>query len=326
MSEGLSYDHQTTTMDTDNVVAAAPTHSDQPLTEEAVTANEGDDVPQIPDDEPSLSNAPVVQGEDLPPSSVEHSAPASSYEDTVVDHPAAADQSALQPPESIDLLSPPITTPLDHLPQGAQPPAIVNGAVDDSPLPQSGDLPPFRQSDYFLGPAPAFMLSERSSLTADSLKGLGARSNNASNEPLALAAGGVAGVEPEDKEALGDSPAEEPIVSRGKSKGSKHKMRIVVGALVAILIIVLIVVLAVYFAVVKKKDNVNASTAGSGGSPTGTGTAAKPTSTGKAGNHIVSVVFLRSLSDFFFLILFRLTDGRRRLHDNVSQRHDVHVP
>ena len=171
------------------------------------------------------------------------------------------------------------------------------------------------------------MLSERSSLTADSLKGLGATSNNASNEPLALAAGGVAGVEPEDKEALGDSPAEEPIVSRGKSKGSKQKMRIVVGALVAILIIVLIVVLAVYFAVVKKKDNVNASAGGSsGGSPTGTGTAAKPTATGKAGNHIVSVVFLRSLSEFFFLILVRLTDGRRRLHDNVSQRHDVHVP
>ena len=301
MSEGLSYDHQTTIMDTDNVVAAAPTHSDQPLTEEAVTANEGDDVPQIPDDQPSSSNAPVVQGEDLPPSSVEHSAPPSSYEDTVVDHPATADQSALQPPESIDLLSPPITTPLDHLPQGAQPPAIVNRAADDSPLPQSGDLPPFRQSDYFLGPAPAFMLSERSSLTADSLKGLGARSNNASNEPLALAAGGVAGVEPEDKEALGDSPAEEPTtLSRGKSKGSKQKMRIAVGALVAILIIVLIVVLAVYFAVVKKKNNVNASTAGSGGSPTGTGTAAKPTATGKAGNHIVRVVFLPSLSDFFF--------------------------
>ena len=115
MSEGLSYDHQTTTMDTDNVVAAAPTHSDQPLTEEAVTANEGDDVPQIPDDEPSLSNAPVVQGEDLPLSSVEHSAPPSSYEDTVVDHPAAADQSALQPPGFIDLLSAPITTAFHHL-------------------------------------------------------------------------------------------------------------------------------------------------------------------------------------------------------------------
>ncbi|EDR06394.1 glycoside hydrolase family 5 protein [Laccaria bicolor S238N-H82] len=58
------------------------------------------------------------------------------------------------------------------------------------------------------------------------------------------------------------------------------------GVLAAILIIVLVIVLSVYFTVVKKKDNVDASAGSSGGSPTGTGTAPKPTATGKAGNHV----------------------------------------
>ena len=326
MSEQPSYDHQTTTIDMDNVVVAASMPSEQPLTE----ATEGHDVPQIRHDQPSLYFAPLVQGEDLPLSSVQHSSLPSSYEDTLINHPTAANQSALPPPRSIDLLSPPITTTSDNLPQGAQPPVIVDRTADDSPAPRPGDLPAFRQSDYFLGPSPAFLLSERSSLTGDSLKA-SATSNNASNEeqPLALAAGGVAGVEPDDKEALGDARSEEPSVSGEKSKGSKRRKLIVLGVLAAILIIAVAVIVPVYFVVVKKKNNVAAATGGSSGSPTAT--SAKPTSTGKPVNH--GTVRYRSFSDyysfsdsfFFFFSFVGLTDGRRWLHGDVSQWYDVHI-
>ncbi|EDR00201.1 uncharacterized protein LACBIDRAFT_334321 [Laccaria bicolor S238N-H82] len=81
-----------------------------------------DDVPQIHDSQPSLYIAPVVQEEEPPLSSVEHS-PSSTCEATVVDHPAATDQSALQPPGFGDLYSAPIATVFDHLPQDAQPPS-----------------------------------------------------------------------------------------------------------------------------------------------------------------------------------------------------------
>ena len=128
-------------------------------------------------------------------------------------------------------------------------------------------LPPV----HFLGFTPAF-LPERSSLAAASLKALGATNNNTSNEeqPFALAASSVAGVEPEDKEALGDSPAEEPTVDRLPLKESKRRTQVLLGVLAAIPIIGLVVVFAV---VVRKKDNVDASAGGLGGSPTGTGTA-----------------------------------------------------
>ncbi|KIJ99552.1 hypothetical protein K443DRAFT_8357 [Laccaria amethystina LaAM-08-1] len=118
---------------------------------------------------------------------------------------------------------------------------------------RGGDLPTSRQSDHFLGSTPAF-LSERSSLTADSLKVLGATSNLTSNEeqPLASAAGGVGDL---SRKRVNDAP---PVL---------------LGVLAAILIIGL-VVLAVYFVVVRKKENVDASAGGSGGSLTGTGTAA----------------------------------------------------
>ncbi|KIJ91630.1 hypothetical protein K443DRAFT_14227, partial [Laccaria amethystina LaAM-08-1] len=160
---------------------------------------------------------PDVQEEDPPLSSVEHSSPPSTWDTTVVHHPEATEQSALQPPVFINLLSAPITTAFDHLPQDAQPPVIIDRTADGSHVPRSGDLPTSRQSDYFLGSAPAF-LSERSSLTADSLNVLGATSNHTSNEeqPLTLAAGGVAGMEPEDEEALGDSPAEEPTMVKSQ--------------------------------------------------------------------------------------------------------------
>jgi len=82
-------------------------------------------VPQIRDGRPPLYIALAVQEEDPPLSPVEHSSPPSTYEATVVDHPAAADQSALQPPRSIDLLSAPFTTAFDHLPQDAQLPVII---------------------------------------------------------------------------------------------------------------------------------------------------------------------------------------------------------
>ena len=52
------------------------------------------------------------------------------------------------------------------------------------------------------------------------------------------------------------------------------------------------VFLTVYFVVVRKKDKVDASAGGSGGSPT----AAELTSTGKSGNLFVSDVLLRSFS------------------------------
>ena len=55
------------------------------------------------------------------------------------------------------------------------------------------------------------------------------------------------------------------------------------------------VFLTVYFVVARKNDNVDASGGGSGGSPTETGTAAEPTSTGKPGNLVVTDV-LRSFS------------------------------
>jgi len=57
-----------------------------------------------------------------------------------------------------------------------------------------------------------------------------------------------------------------------------------------------VVFLTVYFVVVRKKDNVDASAGGLGGSLTETGTAAEPTSTGKSGNLVVSDVLLRSFS------------------------------
>ena len=81
----------------------------------------------------------------------------------------------------------------------------------------------------------------------------------------------MAGVEPEDKEALGESPAEELTMVRLQSKASKRRTQVLLSVLAAILIIGLVVVLAV---VGRKKDIVDASAGGSGGSPTGTGTAA----------------------------------------------------
>jgi hypothetical protein len=109
---------------------------------------------------------PDVQEEDPPLSSVEHSSPPSTCDTTVVHHPEATEQSALQPPVFINLLSAPITTAFDHLPQDAQPPVIIDRTADDSHVPRSSDLPTSRQSDYFLASAPAFP-SERSSFTAD---------------------------------------------------------------------------------------------------------------------------------------------------------------
>ena len=94
-----------------------------------------------------------------------------------------------------------------------------------------------------------------------SLKALGATDNNTSNEeqPLALAARSVAGIEPEDKEALGDSPAE--TVVRFQSKASKRRAQVLLSVLAAILIIGLVVV--VLAVVVRRKDNVDASAGGS---------------------------------------------------------------
>ncbi|EDR00217.1 uncharacterized protein LACBIDRAFT_334341 [Laccaria bicolor S238N-H82] len=50
---------------------------------------------------------------------IRHPSPPSTCEAMVVNHPAATDQSALQPPEFTDLLSAPIITTSHHLPQGA---------------------------------------------------------------------------------------------------------------------------------------------------------------------------------------------------------------
>jgi len=57
-----------------------------------------------------------------------------------------------------------------------------------------------------------------------------------------------------------------------------------------------VVFLTDYFVVARKKDNVDASAGGPRGSPTETGTAVEPTSTGKSGNLVVSDVLLRSFS------------------------------
>jgi hypothetical protein len=146
-------------------------------------------------------------------SSVEHSSPPSTRDITVVHHPAAIDQSALQPPGFIDLLSAPITTAFDHLPQDDQPPRHhrPNGRqLTCSSIRRLTHLPPVRLRSRLCTRLPFLALVSYSGL----LKALGATSNHTSNEeqPLTLAAGGVAGVEPEDKEALGDSPAEEPTV------------------------------------------------------------------------------------------------------------------
>ncbi|KIK01039.1 hypothetical protein K443DRAFT_7192 [Laccaria amethystina LaAM-08-1] len=58
-------------------------------------------------------------------------------------------------------------------------------SFDEWSPPLTNGLPPSldeQMSDYFLGPRPAFLLSERWSLMADSPKALGATSNNISNE------------------------------------------------------------------------------------------------------------------------------------------------
>ena len=68
-----------------------------------------------------------------------------------------------------------------------------------------------------------------------------------------------------------DSPAEEPTVVRLQLKASKRRTQALLGVLGAILVIGLVLVLAV---VARKKDNDDASAGGSGGSPTGSGTAA----------------------------------------------------
>jgi hypothetical protein len=98
-------------------------------------------MPQIRDGEPSLYVAPVVQEEDPPLSCVEHSSPPPTR-DVTVHHPATTDQSALQPPVFIDLLSAPITTAFDYLSQDAQPPVIIDRTADGSHVPRSGDWPP----------------------------------------------------------------------------------------------------------------------------------------------------------------------------------------
>ena len=82
-------------------------------------------MPQICSDQLSLCVIPVVQEEDPPLSSLKHSLPPSTCEAMVADYPAAADQSALQPPGSIDFLSAWITTTFDHLPQGTHPPPLT---------------------------------------------------------------------------------------------------------------------------------------------------------------------------------------------------------
>lgn len=73
-------------------------------------------MPQIRDGQP-LYIASVVQEKEPPLFSVEHSSPPSTCEAMVVDHPAATDQSALQPTGLVDFLSAPITILFDHLPQ-----------------------------------------------------------------------------------------------------------------------------------------------------------------------------------------------------------------
>ena len=71
----------------------------------------------------------------------------------------------------------------------------------------------------------------------------------------------VAGVQNEDKEALGGSLVEEPTVVGFQSKASKRRIQVLLGVLAAILIIGLVaVVLAV---VMRKKDKVDASAGGS---------------------------------------------------------------
>ena len=113
-----------------------------------------------------------------------------------------------------------------------------------SPPPRSGDLPPLPPV-HFPGSTSLALLSERSSLTADSLEALGATNNNTSNgeQLFALAAGSVAGVEPEDKEALGESPAEEPTMIRLQLDASKRRTQVLLSVLAAILIIGLVVFL-----------------------------------------------------------------------------------
>ena len=95
------------------------------------------------------------------------------------------------------------------------------------------------------------------------MEALGATNNNTSNgeQPFALAAGSVAGVEPEDKEALGESPAEEPTMIRLQLEASKRRTQVLLSVLAAILIIGLVVV--VLAVVVRRKDNVDASAGGS---------------------------------------------------------------
>jgi hypothetical protein len=84
----------------------------------------------------------------------------------------------------------------------------------------TGPLPPVRLLSRLYTRLPFLALVSYSGL----LKALGAASNHTSHEDQGLAlAAGVAGVEPEDKEALGDSPAEEPTVFRSQSKGSERR-------------------------------------------------------------------------------------------------------
>ena len=68
-------------------------------------------------------------------------------------------------------------------------------------------------------------------------------------------------VEPEDKKALGDSPAEEPTVVKLQLKASKRRTQVLLGVLTAIPIISLVVV--VLAVVVRKKDDLDASVGGS---------------------------------------------------------------
>ncbi|EDR02163.1 uncharacterized protein LACBIDRAFT_332567 [Laccaria bicolor S238N-H82] len=89
-------------------------------TDEALAKSTVDQLTRDPRPPSQLSyspfDVPFVQEEDPLPCSVEHSSPPSTYEATVADHPAAADQSELQPPGSIDHFSARITTAFDHLP------------------------------------------------------------------------------------------------------------------------------------------------------------------------------------------------------------------
>ncbi|EDR00218.1 uncharacterized protein LACBIDRAFT_334344 [Laccaria bicolor S238N-H82] len=190
-----------------------------------------DNVPQIRDGQPSLCISPFMQEEDPPPSSVKHSSPPSTCEAMVVNHPT------IQQPQtnrrSNHPSSPTFFSANHH--NFSPPPTrrIIDQTTDDSHVPRSGELPP---SATF-----------------------GATTNHTPNgeQLLALAASRVAGVEPEDKEALAThQPKNGPWL---EVKASKRRTKVLIGVLGTIFTIGLVVVLAVYFAVVRKEDNVEGS-------------------------------------------------------------------